>query len=82
MERVGGACGEGRRVWEFAEDCGCGFGQRVGSFCLIGYLGQAFGRVGAKPACLPVMQGIPDGHEMELCTMIIECCSNEKTFVK
>ncbi|GAB4823495.1 hypothetical protein N2152v2_010541 [Parachlorella kessleri] len=26
--------------------------------------------------------GIPEGHEMELCTMIIECCSNEKTFVK
>jgi hypothetical protein len=31
------------------------------------------------PACL---QGIPNGQEMELTTMIIECCSNEKTFIK
>lgn len=28
------------------------------------------------------MQGIPEGQEMELATMIIECCSNEKTFIK
>ncbi|PSC73785.1 pre-mRNA-splicing factor CWC22-like protein [Micractinium conductrix] len=26
--------------------------------------------------------GIPAGQEMELATMIIECCSNEKTFIK
>ncbi|KAK2078226.1 hypothetical protein QBZ16_004095 [Prototheca wickerhamii] len=26
--------------------------------------------------------GIPPGQEMELCTMIIECCSQEKTFIK
>ncbi|KAL4421935.1 hypothetical protein ABPG77_007877 [Micractinium sp. CCAP 211/92] len=26
--------------------------------------------------------GIPDGQEMELATMIIECSSNEKTFIK
>lgn len=31
---------------------------------------------------MPAAQGIPEGHEMELCTMVIECCSNEKTFVK
>ena len=35
------------------------------------------------PACLPAcLQGIPNGQEMELTTMIIECCSNEKTFIK
>ena len=28
------------------------------------------------------VQGIPEGQEMELATMIIECCSNEKTFIK
>ncbi len=28
------------------------------------------------------LQGIPDGQEMELATMIIECSSNEKTFIK
>lgn len=30
----------------------------------------------------PHLQGIPAGLEMELCTMIIECCSQEKTFIK
>jgi hypothetical protein len=35
------------------------------------------------PATLPpLLQGIPEGQEMELATMIIECCSNEKTFIK
>ena len=37
--------------------------------------------------CVPTagqsfVQGIPEGQEMELATMIIECCSNEKTFIK
>lgn len=32
-----------------------------------------------SPFCV---QGIPAGQEMELTTMIIECCSNEKTFIK
>jgi hypothetical protein len=37
----------------------------------------------SPPACLLAwLQGIPNGQEMELTTMIIECCSNEKTFIK
>ena len=43
--------------------------------CLVSWL--------CLPACLPAcLQGIPNGQEMELTTMIIECCSNEKTFIK
>jgi hypothetical protein len=25
---------------------------------------------------------IPDGHEMELCNMLIECCSQERTYLR
>lgn len=25
---------------------------------------------------------IPDGHEMELCNMLVECCSQERTYLR
>ncbi|RCH80789.1 pre-mRNA-splicing factor cwc22, partial [Rhizopus stolonifer] len=39
--------------------------------------------VNFEEACHKLMRiNIPEGHEIELCNMIIECCSQERTYLK